>query len=1808
MRQLPLILMFGLAFPWNAQAQTTYYWAGDLNSQWNANSAGNTNWSSALSTVTEPGGLPGSVDTVVFGLTPTAAGSPRALNLNTQLGADFTIAGLQFLSAGGFGPTATVIGVAAGTTQTLTLGSGGLTIASGAGPVAMLPGLSFALSANQTWTNNSGNSFTFGNPVAMGANTLTLRSISTDLTNLTGGVIQFNSPLTATGSGPSLAFLQGVSVVRGVNTGLGNTSTMINGGAAVVLGYAGNTVQKLGTGALNFGSGTLQFSFNPTTATPVTFGGLNLTGGQANFAIRSGALPAAGSTLSLGAINPLPGGTVNFTTDANLAITTTTANTGTSILGGWATVNNADWAVSGTGGGPFTIAALPSGSYTPISGATPSYAPENDVTVATAFTALAGGTMNSLRITAPTANTITNGQILTIASGGILVSHTTGTTSINGTSASGTLRPGVGQDLYLNVAAGATLSIGVSSANNMGISNPISGTSNLVISGGGIVVVPTTSAFTIGGAGKSIIVNASAFRFASLNQFSSGTSVVLNGGTFGFMATGQQFDLPNEIVLNDVGGNAFDQANVTASTARIALTGVVSGPGSLRFNRSASTTSPIFILQNVGNTYGGPGRTNTFASGTYHVVATASADALGHSDNAIILNGGNLVLGGAAGSTTSSNARPITVSAASGLGVTAGWTLNLTGPLAGSGTLSLNNSTLVGQGGGTTVYVAAAGASSVVQLNGDASAFTGGLTVTNGQLRLGNNFIAPAAGFGAVSLAATNGVLDLNGKAFASNGLASTSATFQVTNTAGTAATLTNTNAATFNGIITSTGVINVVKAGTGQWSFNSTNAFTGSTTIIGGSISLGTGGANNGAFTGTSGVTIGNGASLVLNSTNGTPFGAAPTIPVFLGGAGLSGGTLTGTLSAVAGPLTAATGNSIVNTVGGQTVTFASLSRNPGATVNFTSTATFTASSYIAGTNTIGSGTTPPTNLRVGTSITGSGIASGAIVVSYDNAGGPLTLSANTTSAQTSATLTYITTNGFTNFTANPLVNGILGPWASFAGYDYATATGSGPYSVVPLNAAPVAAEGAWTVADNINIGTLFNLTADRTVNTLRNTSAGGTMNLNSNTLTVNGLLQNGTGSTWQLNNGTITAPNNEFVLLGNTNFGITLGALLQGNAGANTALTVSLANVVTLNNAGNRISNATVNSGTVNLPTIASLGSSALNTTAASAAGGATALTFGSVAGFAIGQTLSGPGLAPGTTITAIDGGTNTITLSNALTSTVGSGVQFAAPSGGTLFLNGGAISPNAAITSTIVKAITVSGSGRITPAAAGSITTFDTQNITLNANSTLTFGNPGNNTSAGTFHLNPTSGKITGSGSVNYGGGGGTSLGTFFNVYGNNDYNGGTNFAQQNSGTGPFRVGFTNNNAFGTGTITLAPGPVGTANGPLNLESLHALAPNLTIANPIRSLLSSANSTLNLGVAGAGSFDFTLSGPISLETTFLLGFSAAANRTITLSGNVTEVGGSRPVTISGPGAILLSGANAYTGATTVRSGSLIVGANAFSGSPGALGSATSAVALGDASTLAADSIALLTSGPVTIGRSIAVGAQNTSGTTTLGGASAAASAITGNISLARNVNLAQVAGGTATFGGVISGTGFGIAKTDLGTVALAAANTYTGATTVNAGTLQLAVNNALPSASATTLNGGTLAVTPGTTNAGGILTLSANSTIDFGNAGSATVLSFADSSGATWAGSLTVNGYTGQGGGLTGAPTTQLFVGSTAAGLTAGQLASINFTGYGLGATQLSTGEVVPLGVIPEPGTILGLAAAGLGLAGWIRRRLR
>jgi autotransporter-associated beta strand protein len=180
--------------------------------------------------------------------------------------------------------------------------------------------------------------------------------------------------------------------------------------------------------------------------------------------------------------------------------------------------------------------------------------------------------------------------------------------------------------------------------------------------------------------------------------------------------------------------------------------------------------------------------------------------------------------------------------------------------------------------------------------------------------------------------------------------------------------------------------------------------------------------------------------------------------------------------------------------------------------------------------------------------------------------------------------------------------------------------------------------------------------------------------------------------------------------------------------------------------------------------------------------------------------------------------------------------------------------------------------------------------------------------------------------------------------------------------------------------------------------------------------------------------------------------------------------------------------------------------------------------------------------------------------------------------------------------TFSGAIGQTGTGVVvavtKVGTGTWTLSGSNGYTGATTINAGTLALGAANRISDSSAMVLNGGTFA-TGGFSETLNTLTLSSTSTIDFGLGTSALV--FADSSAIAWSGTLNLTNFD--------IGTDSLKFGSSNSALTASQLSAISLTGY---TASLDASGFVTFTAVPEPHEF-ALAIVGLlGVMIFIHRR--
>jgi len=204
--------------------------------------------------------------------------------------------------------------------------------------------------------------------------------------------------------------------------------------------------------------------------------------------------------------------------------------------------------------------------------------------------------------------------------------------------------------------------------------------------------------------------------------------------------------------------------------------------------------------------------------------------------------------------------------------------------------------------------------------------------------------------------------------------------------------------------------------------------------------------------------------------------------------------------------------------------------------------------------------------------------------------------------------------------------------------------------------------------------------------------------------------------------------------------------------------------------------------------------------------------------------------------------------------------------------------------------------------------------------------------------------------------------------------------------------------------------------------------------------------------IGTSGA-TLDASGAGALNLNNSGSAGLSGSGVRLLTLTGTNTAAnalaavigdnGGATSLAKSGAGDWTLSGGNTYSGATTLSAGTL-----ALSGS-GTLGNGTSPLTV---------SGGILDLGGLT---SPTVGAVAISGGTITNGT------LTGS----------SYAGQGGMVSAILAGSGVALTKTTSGILTLSGANTYSGVTTVSAGTLQLQNPNAIASSALQYASGSTL-----------------------------------------------------------------------------------------------------------------------------------
>lgn len=1336
----------------------------------------------------------------------------------------------------------------------------------------------------------------------------------------------------------------------------------------------------------------------------------------------------------------------------------------------------------------------------------------------TGATTVAAGTLeiqnNSGLGTTAAGTTVANGATLAL-SGTSLSTAEALTLSGQGVGSAGALRNLSGNNtLSGTITLNAESYVGVDGSSALTSTGAISGGFGLTKTGTGTLILDSATANSYTGTtaittGTLEVRRSDSLGFANATTIASGASLKVNGSGLtiaeNFTTTGS--GVSNAGAIQNTGGNNTLTGNISftgnttiSSTTGTTLTanGVVAGAFNLVKDGAGDLT-----LGNSANTYTG---TTTVRNGSLTVTTNAPVStngSLGNSASVVQLGDagttGNVALlaGGTGGVTV---ARQIAVNN-NGTGTTIGGS-NTSGTNTFSGTINLaKDVNLTAAGGGTVNFTGVIDGSGAVTKTGTgtavlsaASTYTGATTVSAGTLQINN---AAALGTTAAGTTVNSGAtLALNGgittAASESLSLAGNGASAGALNSlsgdntvAGTIALTGATTIAAQADTLTLSGVIsganNLTTAGAGNITLTANNTFSGTTTIGGtGIVSLN--GSGTGALAATTALTLASGSTLSLGASNQINNSANLT---------LSGGTLllNGNQDVLNNlTLTASTtstfnylnDNSLLRFGGtasvgsGSQLTIENWAGNPttggstnyGLLFNSQSEATtlaanvlFNGWSTLGGNQVIANGAyweiVPTVTIREwlgtgggnwdSTNWTG-GVepdSTSAIALLGNNITANTTASISTSASGTDTDTVaklIIDTTGNRNYT----ITGSTGERLEFnaaSGTAQLIVSGDGTHTI----SAPVFAQTDLVISNDgtdptpLTISGAMDLvngaSSDLTVGgsgrtlisgVISNTTAGaslvktgsGTLALsNTNTYTGDTTIRNGT---IQVNG---NAPSGANGRLGNSSNAVIINDS-GTNAGDNTAL------LITDTNGGSSVGRAITVGSQGATTTLGGTNTSGTNTfSGAISLGKDVALSANTGGTVNFSGVLSGAGgldkVGAGTVLIS---GTSANTNSGNVTVTAGTLSIDKDVAGGNA-----AIDDNAAVTIATGATLRFNGTANQTNETIGSLAGDGTLNNQQATALALTTG--GNNTST-IF-----SGAITDSGGnlslIKNGTGTLTLSGATANTFdGDVTINNGTLIAAKDTALG----NTTGNTSVAAGASLALQGNITIATGE-DLTLTASTAPNIaSLAN-----LSGINT-----YAGAVSLSGTAAQDVKLD--------AATGSQLTLSGVVSNTN-AIDVFKSGGGTLVLTGANTYSGQTSVAAGTLVVGNNT------ALGSATAGTA-DDTFVQIGATLAFDHATGVTVGSDEGLTLYATASPTgpslkNIGGNNT----VQGNIALSGGINTGVIINsnaGNLDLAGVISNgaNANSITKTGTGTLTLsgASANTFGGAVNANDGTIVL------------------------------------------------------------------------------------------------------------------------------------------------------
>ncbi len=1619
-------------------------------------------------------------------------------------------------------------------------------------------------------TNNSGTILTYNGTIAdngtgadsltkIGAGTLILGSGSintfTGATNISAGTLNF-SRTENLGVGGPINFGQGTTAgtlqyasgfanptditTRTVTTtGTGGAIIDTNGndvtfGNSAISGSGSFT--KSGTGTL-----TLNVANTYTGATTITAGTVKLGNVAAIPSATAASTTTITGTLDLNGLSP----TVNLLRGAGTITNTNATAAAISVnTGGSSTAGTFSGAINDGNG---TVAFIKTGANTlNLTGTTSTYSGGTTISAGT-LSISNDRALGSGPVTETPGNiTITGGATLS-ASANMILDANRGIAIGPSGSGTATLAPATGTTLTYNgiIANSGTATGGLTKSNTTGIlvlggANTYAG--DTAISGGTLKITkPLAIPF---GAGKG---NVSIASTNSGNLDLNGNAINVNGltgaGTVTNTATGQASSIT-------VGNN-----NATSG-----FTGVISnGSGTVSLGKTGTGT----LTLSGNSTYTGG---TTITGGTINI---SRETALGASSGNLTFNGSGATLQLAATISPSTRNMVLTTD---GTIDTNGFTLATSGTISGVGGLSK-----IGAG--------------TLSLSG-VNTYSGNTTVSVGTLQLANVAAIPSgSGKGNLSLASGT-TLDLNNLSPTVNGLTgagtvTNSQTGAVTFTAGS-----NDATSTFSGIIQNgNGTVAFTKTGTGILTLSGTNTFTGTTTVSAGTLAL------------AGGTVIPDTGAVVLADTAGAvlQLNAAETIGSLAGG-GLSGGNVS--LQGFTLTTGAANSDSIFN---------GAISGTGGLTKDGTGKLT------LGGTNTYSG----PTTISTGTLALGSdkGLSSNSTLTIF----GPGFLDINGYSVAMDGLLGTgtILNNGLIDAT---LTAGAGGGSTSFGGVIAdgtkaisLTKSGSGTLTLTGINTYSgdtTIANGTLSVA-NIgaggNLGTGTNPIILGDVATKGILSYTGTSDLTyTRGFTVNAgggeINTTAAGKTLTLQGTDITTAGT-FTVSGDGN------ALVQSVITGSGGLTKANTGSMILSSVNTYTGDTTISTGTLQVTNAAAIpsgtgkGNVAVNGTSildvnnlsltlnglsgsgvvTNTAGSPVSLTVGgndATANFT-GIIQDGSGVTSlvktGTGIQTL-GGANTYSGDTTISAgTLQFGIATAIPSGsskgnvvlgasGTLDLNDFEVSING-----------LSGSGLITNNAGASTLSVGNNNQSSEFTGTIKDG-------LGTIGLTKTgTGMLTLSGTSTFSGATTISQGTLsmgsdtglsssstlmIGDAGALDLNGkviaidglaGTGSITNNSATQvTLTIGSSGGSGTFGGTINDGTGVIGlvkTGSGTVTLSNLNTYSGHTTVTGGLLAITSygalgqipatvdPANIVLNGGgISAANTFVIDSKRGIAVGPASSSGFGvldAAENQTLTYNGiianNESGTGGLKK---AGLGTLTLGGVNTYSGDTTVSTGALQIGNTLAIPSGSGKGDLVLNATL-DLNNTSITVNGLFGTGTVTNTKSVPA-----------------------TLSVGDN-------GQTSTFAGILeNGNGLtSLTKVGTGTLTLAGtSSTYTGTTTVAAGTLSISQDANLGGSNDLVINAGaTLAATS-------TFTLATNRGIAVGPSG-AGIIDVASSKTLTYGGAIANNGGSG-GFTKTGTGTLILTGNSTYTGTTTVEAGVMTVNGNigGSEATVVKTGATL------------------------------